>query len=108
MAGYSFIMNNMVQNYDTILIHYIYKDDGRSCQVCGIHFKYPSKLDRHLQMAKHRLYEANYCGGEVSAAETNSSEDHDTLQEPTIDTNVSIVNHGLYIVAMVCIPITKY
>ena len=26
-------------------------------------------------MAKHRLYEANYCGGEVSAAETNSSED---------------------------------
>ena len=92
-------------------LHYVYKDDGRSCQVCGIHFKYPSKLNRHLKTAKHRLYEANYCGGEVSAAETNSSEDHDTfsdtLQEPTIDTNVSIVNHGLYIVAMVCIPVTK-
>ena len=46
-----------------------------------------------------------------SAAETNSSEDHDTfsdtLQEPTIDTNVSIVNHGLYIVVMVYIPVTK-
>lgn len=73
--------------------------------MCGIHFKYPSKLNRHLQTAKHRLYEANYCGGEVSAAETNTSGDgsdydgdtfSDTLQEPTTDTNVSIlkkVNH---------------
>ena len=27
--------------------------------MCGIDFKYPCKLDRHLQSAKHIAYEAN-------------------------------------------------
>ena len=35
-------------------------DQGeRACHLCGIKFKYPSKLICHLQSAKHIAYEAN-------------------------------------------------
>ena len=33
--------------------------DERICPVCGVDCKYPSKLKRHLQSAKHQLYEAS-------------------------------------------------
>ena len=38
----------------------VYMDQGeRVCHLCGIEFKYPSKLIRPLQSAKHIAYEAN-------------------------------------------------
>ena len=44
----------------------------RYCYLCGVDFKYPSKLKRHLQTAKHKLYEADLdecevstCGGDL-------------------------------------------
>ena len=39
--------------------------DEQICPVCGVDCKYPSKLKRHLQSAKHQLYEASLCASEV-------------------------------------------
>lgn len=41
------------------IIHLGLNGDTRICHVCNIDFKYPSKLARHLQTAKHQAFEAN-------------------------------------------------
>ena len=43
------------------MLFIVHMNKERYCHLCGIDFKYPSKLKRHLQTAKHKLYEANQC-----------------------------------------------
>ena len=43
--------------------------DERVCRICGVDCKYPSKLKRQLQSARHQLYTATLC--------TNDDDDDD-------------------------------
>ena len=44
------------------LIFRVMDKGERICHICKIEFKYPSKLIRHLQSAKHIAYETNLLG----------------------------------------------
>lgn len=59
-------------------------DNGRWCNVCRIHFKYPSKLKHHLQTAKHELYDANFISAEAIGIDIEEDSEDDTVSDDTI------------------------
>ena len=65
----------------------------RYCHLCGVDFKYPSKLKRHLRTAKHKVYEANEIVTEVSTCSVDFQDGlNSSFQETMTDDNDQLLD----------------